>query len=181
MIYRAPSTRGRRGLTLLEVLLATAVFALSLVAIGQLINQSSDQAVEIKEKSRGARLAQSKMAEYASGVRSLSSGGSSGDFELEGEPDWSYESSVEADASAAGLYKVTVTVSKGDIKTSLSQWVFDPKMRGVILGTQAQTATTTTNSGSTTPTTTTPSTMPMAPTTPAPPTPNTMPPQGGNR
>jgi type II secretion system protein I len=164
-------------LTLLEVLLATAVFALSLVAIGQLINQSSDQAVEVQEKSRGARLAQSKLAEYASGVRSLSGGGSSGDFEMEGEPDWSYESTVEADASAAGLYKVTVTASKGDIKTSLSQWVFDPKMRGVILGTQAQsTTTTTTNSSSTT--TTTPSTTPTTPTTP---TTNTMPQQGGNR
>jgi type II secretory pathway pseudopilin PulG len=163
-------------LTLLEVILATAVFALSLVWIGQLLNQSSDQAIEVQQKSRGARLAQSKLAEYVAGVRSLSSGGE-GDFSDEGEPDWNYVATSEADNSAAGLYKVTITASKGDVKTSLSQWVFDPKLKGSILAAQPppttattdQSAPATTSTTATTPATTTPAaaTKPATTTTPA--------------
>jgi general secretion pathway protein I len=141
----------RNGLTLLEVLLATAVFALSLVALGQLINHASDRALEVQERGRGARLAQTKLAEYVAGVRSLQGGGTSGDFEDEGEPDWKYEATVEADGSAAGLYRVTVTVSRNDIRTTLSQFVFDPKLRGTIQGAQTPTtASPTTDPGSTT-------------------------------
>lgn len=139
MRYRGSSHPKRQGLTLLEVLLATAVFTLSLVAVGQLLNLSSDQAIEVQARSRAARLAQSKMAEYASGIRSLQGGGSTGDFEEDFEPDWNYEVVIESDSTAMNLYKVTVTVSKGDVKTTLSQYVFDPKQRGAILGTKAAT------------------------------------------
>ncbi len=150
MIYRSSIRGARKGLTLIEVITATAVFALSLVAIQQLFNLSTDQAMEVRERSRAARLAQSKLSEYVAGVRSLQGGGSSGDFEDEGEPAWSYEVSAEADSTANGLYKVTVTVSKDSTKVTLSQYVFDPKQRGVILGTQTQSSGSTTNQGSTT-------------------------------
>jgi hypothetical protein len=128
------------------------------------LNQSSDQAVEVQEKSRGARLAQSKLAEYVAGVRSLTSGGE-GDFSDEGEPEWSYVATSEADSSAVGLYKVSITVTKGDVKTSLSQWVFDPKLKGAILAAQAATTTTDQSATTTGATTTAPATT--APTTTA--------------
>lgn len=130
---RLPSPTSRRdGMTLLEVLLALAIFLFSLVAISQLFNTATDQASEIQWRSRAARLAQSKLNEYVSGVRSLSATGS-GTFDPE-EPDWNWTATSLADDSTNGLYKVTITVSRDlkgkHIETSLSQYILDPKVKG---------------------------------------------------
>lgn len=135
-------------MTLLEVLLALAIFLFSLVAISSLFNTATDQAVEIRYRSRATRLAQSKLNEYVAGVRSLQSGGS-GNFDE--EPEWEWKAEITADSTAKNLYRVTVTVSrdtttKGRVETSLSQYVFDPKSKGSIAGgSTATTGSTTTD------------------------------------
>ena len=45
----------RPGLSLLEVLGATAIFLMSIVAIGELMNMSTDQAMEVQWRSRATR------------------------------------------------------------------------------------------------------------------------------
>lgn len=123
----------RRGMTLLEVLMALAIFLFSLLAISQLFNSASDQALGIQAKSRSTRLAQSKMAEFSAGVVSLQTGGS-GTFDE--EPEWSWNADIQQDGTAQGLYIVTITVSRGTGKgrneTSLTQYVLDPKTKGTI-------------------------------------------------
>jgi type II secretion system protein I len=135
MRIAAPST-GRDGMTLLEVLLALAIFLFSLVAISALFNTATNQAVEIQFRSRATRLAQSKLAEFSSGVRSLTSAGQ-GTFDE--EPEWSWQADIQQDGTAQYLYRVTIKVSrdtpdKRHIETSISQYVIDPKYKGTIGG-----------------------------------------------
>jgi len=144
----------RNGMTLLEVLLALAILLLSMAALSQLVGTASDQALQVQMQSRGTRLAQSKMAEYVAGVVRLESGGS-GNFEEDAEPDWNWEATTQSEGSAAGLYLVTITVSRdsrslGRVETSLTQYVLDPRMKGNIPAKATTTPTTTTDTASTT-------------------------------
>ena len=125
------STPVRSGMSLLEVLVALAIFLFSLVAIGQLIDTGARAAIEIDYRSHGAMLAQSKLAEVTAGAVALNS---QGNVAFEEDPDWSWSLEAEAD-STPGLYKVRVTVSRedktiGKTEVSLSQYVLDPKKRG---------------------------------------------------
>jgi hypothetical protein len=118
-------------MSLLEVLGATAIFLLSIVAIGELMNAATDQALDVQHRSRATRLCQSKLNEFAAGVESVS-GATSGSFEE--EEGWDWEAEVTADGSAANLYKVRVTVrreTKGEpVEVSMTQFIFDPQQRG---------------------------------------------------
>ena len=138
-----PAAR-RPGITLLEVLGATAIFLMSIVAIGELMSSSTDQALEVQFRSRATRLCQSKLNEFAAGVEQLS-GATEGDFEE--EEGWTWKAEVTPDGSAANLYKVQVTVSRdtsrGPVEVTMAQFVFDPLQRG-----QLTASTTTDASGS---------------------------------
>jgi hypothetical protein len=144
----SPANR-RPGITLLEVLGSTAIFLLSIVAIGELMSISTDQAMEVQYRSRATRLCQSKLNEFSTGIEPLS-GATSGEFEE--EPGFSWESDVVSESSAANLYKVTVTVSRestmGPVEVSMTQYIFDPLQRGQLTG---STTTTPTDPGTTTP------------------------------
>lgn len=134
-----PASR-RPGLSLLEVLGATAIFLLSIVAIGELMSASTDQAQEVMFRSRATRLAQSKLNDFATGVEQLN-GATSGQFDE--DTSWSWQADVVVDSNAANLYKVTVTVSReyarGPIEISMSQYIFDPAQRGSLTGTSTST------------------------------------------
>ena len=146
------SPAGRRsGMSLLEVLGATAIFLLSIVAIGELMSSSTDQAVDVQHRSRATRLCQSKLNEFTSGVEQLN-GSTSGEFEE--EPEWSWQADVTTETSAPNLYRVRVTVSRetqhGVIEVSMTQLIFDPQQRGQVTATApATTDSGTTGSGST--------------------------------
>src|SRR6476469_3715511 len=99
----------RPGMSLLEVLGATAIFLMSIVAIGELMSSSTDQALEVHQRSRATRLCQSKMNEFAAGVVPLS-GSTSGTFDE--EPDWNWSAEVQSETSAQNLYRVKLTVSR---------------------------------------------------------------------
>jgi len=161
-------------MTLLEVLIAMAVFLFALVAITELMNIASATALETQQRNVCARLAQSKMAEYVSGVSAVGTGGQ-GSFEDEGEPDWTW--TVETSSqSAANLWFVTVKVSRevaGErtIETSLTQYIFDPAARGNPA--DSASATTATTAASATPTPSAPTPAPTPAPIPAPtPTPS---------
>src|SRR5258708_6585678 len=143
-----PASR-RPGVSLLEVLGATAIFLMSIVAIGELMSVSTDQAIDTRLRSRATRLAQSKLNEFAAGVEQLN-GASSGEFDE--EPGWSWKADVSNDGTAANLYKVMITVTHdgptGPVEVSMTQFVFDPLQRGQVTATPPSTDSSSSGSGS---------------------------------
>lgn len=126
-----PRTRGRRGLSLLEVLLSLTILILALSAIGRLVDVGTDRSSEARAYTRGKRLAQSKMAEVEAGLIAASSS-TEGQFDGD-DSAWSYSVAGEA-AGPPNLYTVTVRVSasiKGvPVEVVLTQMMFDPTMTG---------------------------------------------------
>lgn len=121
----------RPGVSLLEVLVALTIFLVSLIAIGQMLTQSGDLALEIQQQSQALQLCQSKLAEVVAGAVPVVQD-SGGNFEE--EPDWEWSVKSDAD-SIPNLYRVEVRVSrKRDddtrIECVLQQMVLDPAQRG---------------------------------------------------
>jgi type II secretory pathway pseudopilin PulG len=146
----APGTK-RSGLSLLEVILALAIFLMSLVALGQLISLGGDMARDVQWISRAMMLAESRMAELSAGSLPLTS---QSETPCDDDPDFSWSVDAEAD-SLPGLFRVTVTVSRqrtdgSKFESKLNQMVLDPTARGntdgTATGTDTTTATTTTGS-----------------------------------
>lgn len=120
----------RPGLSLLEVLIALAIFLYSLVAIARLVDAGVDRAVEMDLRSYGALLAQSKLAQATAGAIPLSSQPETTD---EDDPDWTWAMQADADA-IPNLFRVTVTVARatagGRVEVVAHQLVLDPAKRG---------------------------------------------------
>jgi general secretion pathway protein I len=123
------STPARPGITLIEVLVALAIFLLALGAIARLIDVGSDNATDAVNQSDAVRLAQSKLAEVEAGVIPADSG-SNGTFDT--EPGWTWQ--VVADQTGIpNLFSVSVTVTRDSGRQStvvLTQMVMDPKVMG---------------------------------------------------
>ena len=142
-----PTPRPRRGMSLIEVLLALTILLMSLVAIGQLVDIGSELGMDARWHVRGNRMAQAKMAEVEAGVVNLQ-GNSSGTFD--DDPDWSY--TVESTAPGpANLYLVTVKVSRDvrgkPFEVTLSQHMMDPAKMGTAAQAETPATDTTTTTG----------------------------------
>jgi type II secretion system protein I len=121
----------RRGLSLLEVLVAMAIFLFAMVAIGRLVIAGADRALEVRYKSEAVQIAQTKMAEVAAGAIALSSQGATS---VDEDPDWEWSLDAEQ-GSVANLWNVTVHVSRpgpsGSVDyCTLTQMILDPAQRG---------------------------------------------------
>jgi prepilin-type N-terminal cleavage/methylation domain-containing protein len=121
----------RRGLSLLEVLVALAIFLLSLTAISQLINHASNRAIDTELRTHAGRICQSKLNEVLSGGIPLSPQSDTPD---ENEPDFNWSLDAEQ-AAVTGLWSITVKVSwtrpdGGTDSCSVSQMMIDPSIRG---------------------------------------------------
>ena len=121
----------RSGLSLLEVLVALAIFLIGLIGIGQLVTFSGDQALDVQQEGQAALLCQSKLAEVLAGVVPLES---QTDVAFEEDPNWQWSVTAEAH-TVANLWRVEVKVSRqrpdnSRVECYLSQLVFDPKQRG---------------------------------------------------
>lgn len=156
MIVRVPSNRppasagapgrfARSGLSLLEVLLAMAIFMISLAAIGTLVDRGTTDAADAAGTTAATRLAQSKMAEVEAGVIGVQDGGS-GAFEGD-DAGWNWEVTSAA-AGSPNTYEVTVRVSRGTgrpLEVKLAQVIYDPAlMNNAATATPPTTTTTTT-------------------------------------
>jgi prepilin-type N-terminal cleavage/methylation domain-containing protein len=124
---RAP----RRGLSLLEVLVALAILLFSMVALHQALNLGTNSAVEMQQLVQASQLAQSKMAELYVGAVPLQS---QPDTPFDEDPDYTW--SVDAQQNTvANLWNVTVTVARhhndgSKMETKLSRMILDPSLRG---------------------------------------------------
>src|SRR2546428_1079685 len=107
MILSQYPGRKRRGLTLLEVLIALGIFLMSFAAICTMITMSGDRALDVQQQGQATQLAQAKLAEVAAGVVPLSG---QNDVPFDEDPNflWSLDA-VQSDI--AGLWKVTVRVT----------------------------------------------------------------------
>jgi type II secretory pathway pseudopilin PulG len=115
----------------MEVLVALAIFMISMIALGQLLIISGDRAFEVQQQSHAAQLCQSKLAEVVSGVVPLSSSSDSYDE----DSDWQWALEAEQDSTITGLWRVQVKafrdLSDGShYESSVSQMVLDPSLRG---------------------------------------------------
>ncbi|AWM41718.1 hypothetical protein GobsT_71880 [Gemmata obscuriglobus] len=121
----------RPGLSLIEVLLALAILMFALAAVNRLVEVGSQHGDYARASTRGARLAQSKMAEVEAGTVPLDSP-ATGQFEND-DAGWAYAVTPEA-AGPPNLYKVTVkvsrTISGQSFDVVLTQMIFDPAMTG---------------------------------------------------
>jgi hypothetical protein len=147
-VIRRPRSARRRGLSLLEILLSLAIFLLSLVAIGGLVESGSERGMAAAMQAIGTRLAQSKMAEVESGVIPVSTGGQGA---FDDEPEWSW--SIEpGSATVPNVYPVTVRVWRelggGRYEVVLTQMIFDPAQMGNASESQKPTTTTSEGTGS---------------------------------
>jgi general secretion pathway protein I len=157
MMLRRRPTAIRRGLSLMEVLVALAIFLGAMVVIGRLIIMGGERALEVQLQSEAARLCQSQMAKVVAGIESLTS---QSDLAMEDDSDWKWSMECEQ-GNITGLWSVTVRVYKdrvdgSKVEASLSQLVLDPSMRGstfdaaLIAGSDTTTGTDSSSSSTTT-------------------------------
>lgn len=122
----------RQGLTILEVLVAVAIFLMAVVVIGQLLQMAGERAMEVRFQSEAAQLCQSKLAELSAGAIPFES---QGDTPLEEDESWLC--SVEAEqGNVVGVWKVRVSMARTRPDgaraeyCSVSQLILDPAARG---------------------------------------------------
>jgi general secretion pathway protein I len=149
-MIQVAKARARKGITLLEVLVALAIFLLSLIAINQLVSLGADRARDVQLQSQGLQLCQSKLAEVVVGVVPIQAPQSNTPFDE--DPNWQWSMDSDANTSITGLYTVTIHVSRqrpdgSRFEVALSQMIMDPSLRGSV-GTTTSSSSTGTSSSS---------------------------------
>jgi type II secretion system protein I len=126
----------RSGLTLLEVILALAILAGSLAALGELAGRSMRNAEVARATSEAQLLCETKLAEIAAGITpadpvSDAPWQSASDLEIETSQEWLYSVEVKS-TDLDGLLSVRVTVrqdrprEKKPVSVTLVRWIVDP-------------------------------------------------------
>jgi type II secretory pathway pseudopilin PulG len=134
MTLRTSPSRRRPGLTLLEVIVATLIFLISVAAIWQLSNYSTDRAQDVQFQARTSMRAQGKLAEIMVGAESANSSGNYSNFQEEYDKDLQWRSEI-SDVGPAGLKlaKVWVKIDLPGgrlVESYVSQMYLDPDTRG---------------------------------------------------
>lgn len=115
----------RRGLSLLEVLLALGILAVAVSLLAELLQVGARSGRSARESTRAQLLCEAKMNELAAGVEPLSSV-SQGAFA--DAADWRYSVHVSP-APEAGLLEVRVVVQNSTadrpISAELTRWILD--------------------------------------------------------
>jgi general secretion pathway protein I len=151
MLLPRMASRRRPGLSLLEVLLALAIFLLSIVALWHLVGQATLNAERAYHTSQAARIAQSKMHLVLAGryfqngppeaQGSMPADDDDSGIEDDGELHSYNWSIVMPDSDSVTLPQnvyqieihVTRTLSNGDqVEAVLSQFVYDPTQLGTV-------------------------------------------------
>ena len=142
------SRKLRRGLTLLEVILAIAILGGSLAVIGELMRVGIRHAEESRDSAMAQILCEGKMEEIAAGV---STPDAVSDVPFDSDSRWKY-SVTSGSANQSGLLQVQVTVTPNDPDRAsppsftLIRWIMDPSVQQAAsqAGTTGTTATSTT-------------------------------------
>ena len=129
---RTPSPgAARRGLTLLEVVLAVGIFFASMAAFSQLIANGSRAAVTGQLESQAVLLCESRMAEVVAGAVPMQA--VTGQPYVDGDGEWQWGLQVGA-GPYAGLLLLEVTVANvpvggaPEVSVTLRRYVRDPQL-----------------------------------------------------
>jgi hypothetical protein len=130
----APAAASRPGVSLLEVLVALAIYLLALIAIGRLITFGADRARDVEQQAQAIQLGQSKLAEVMAGAVPVGAPLANAPFDEDPAWEWSMDSEQ---GNITGLWTVTIHVSRqrpdgSRLEASLTQMVLDPSLRGGI-------------------------------------------------
>jgi hypothetical protein len=117
---------------LLEVIVAMAIFLMSIVVLGQLVTMGGERALEIDQQGEAGLLAQSKMSEVIWGAVPLQS---TSDQAFDEAPDYKWSMTADQNTTVSNLWNVTVTVTRdrsdgSKVESVLSQMILDPSQRG---------------------------------------------------
>jgi type II secretion system protein I len=137
----------RFGLTLLEVVIALAIFLMALVPVMRLVSMGGERALDVAHSAQASMLCQAKLDSVKVGAEPLNT---SGTVDI-GNLTWNYSiDSSPSDVANLYLVKVSVKVDRADGKTvqeSLSQLVLDPNLRGSTVSSAASTSSSNTTGG----------------------------------
>jgi general secretion pathway protein I len=135
---RALNAGHRRGLTLMEVVVAMAILLMALSAIAPLIQIGMLQAGEAQTRSTALKKCQSKIAEVMAGIEPLS-GQTDSPFADEADDSWKWSMDVSQPTEVANVWAVQVTVYRQmpsyKISVTLSHMVMDPSIRASAVNT----------------------------------------------
>ncbi len=131
MMTRAPRGReqARGGITLLEVLIALAIFLGAITVIGQIVSTGSQAAIAAQQKEEAVRRCETVLAETLAGIIPLQNSGST----FEDDPNWSW-SVIVLDGPHIDLLAIEVLVVHsnqfGDPNEefTLTRWVRNPEL-----------------------------------------------------
>jgi len=127
---RSSKTWRRRGLTLLEVILAIAILGGCLAVIGELVRVGSRHASEARHLTKAQILCESTMEEIVAGILPAEAVTAS---VYENDPDWVYSVTTNY-LDQEGLIEVRVMVEQVNtdalypLTTSLTRWMMDPSV-----------------------------------------------------
>jgi len=128
-IQNCRGPRGRGGITLLEVLIALAIFLGAITVIGQIINTGSQAAIAAQQQAEAVRRCETVLAEALAG--SIPMQDASGNFE--DDTDWSW-SVIVLDGPHVDLLSLEVTVTHADQfgnedeRFTLVRWARNPEL-----------------------------------------------------
>ncbi|MCF6300029.1 MAG: prepilin-type N-terminal cleavage/methylation domain-containing protein [Proteobacteria bacterium] len=117
MINKYSSTREQSGFTLIEIIAAFTILAMSFMVIMEILSHSTRNTIKSSERTRIALLAQTKMDEVGLLIP-IEEGSVSGEFE--NNVDWDvliepyeafYEGDANLDFAPVSLFKVVLTLS----------------------------------------------------------------------
>lgn len=149
-IGNANKLQVRPGMSLLEVIVSTAIFFLSLVAIYGLLEVSQRSGVRARQRGQSLRICQARLAELVAGVIPLESS----DGTDEQATDYQWQVTVEPDGDSSGsLMKATAIAfhknEPRDSRVALTQIVLDPIFVGSLMDAVPSGGTATEEPGST--------------------------------
>ena len=149
-ISNANKLQVRPGMSLLEVIVSTAIFFLSLVAIYGLLEVSQRSGVRARQRGQSLRICQARLAELVAGVIPLESS----DGTDEQATDYQWQVTVEPDGDSSGsLMKATAIAfhknEPRDSRVALTQIVLDPLFVGSLMDAVPSGGTATEEPGST--------------------------------
>lgn len=142
MLLRS-STNVRRGISLLEAILAASMLFITVAALHQMLTSAGRRARDVRDNGFAVQLCQSKMNEVAAGAVALSSSPYA-----QVEENQSYQWAMTAEqAEVSGLWQVEIRVrltradgveteeAADDSLVVLRQFVLDPARRGSTMDT----------------------------------------------